>query len=59
MPKSEGPCKGELERYYFNTQSLTCEKFVYGGCPGNDNNFLTWDKCDRVCNKIGQNSFTL
>jgi len=26
-------------RYYFNRATQQCEKFMYGGCFGNENNF--------------------
>uniref|UniRef100_A0A8B9EB09 Tissue factor pathway inhibitor n=1 Tax=Anser cygnoides TaxID=8845 RepID=A0A8B9EB09_ANSCY len=41
----EGPCKAIHIRYYFNIQSRECEIFEYGGCHGNENNFLTLEEC--------------
>ncbi|XP_076108990.1 tissue factor pathway inhibitor-like [Mytilus galloprovincialis] len=34
-----GPCEGSFTRYYYKDQTEQCEKFVYGGCDGNGNNF--------------------
>eukprot|EP00118_Oscarella_pearsei_P024673 m.306566 g.306566 ORF g.306566 m.306566 type:complete len:1681 (+) comp41359_c0_seq1:127-5169(+) len=49
LPVTEGPCKANLKRYYYNTVSAKCEKFVYGGCLGNSNNFLDMASCMRHC----------
>lgn len=48
--KVEGPCKGLNERYYFNKNGI-CEKFNYGGCNGNENNFETQKECESKCAK--------
>jgi hypothetical protein len=44
-----GPCFGSFTRYYYNSKSGRCEKFIYGGCNGNKNNFLTRADCENVC----------
>uniref|UniRef100_A0A8C0G0W1 Tissue factor pathway inhibitor 2 n=1 Tax=Chelonoidis abingdonii TaxID=106734 RepID=A0A8C0G0W1_CHEAB len=44
-----GPCRGYLKRYFFNLSSMKCEKFIYGGCYGNDNNFQDEDSCVDSC----------
>ncbi|XP_055668278.1 tissue factor pathway inhibitor isoform X3 [Falco peregrinus] len=49
MKADEGPCKAIHMRYYFNIQSRECEIFEYGGCHGNENNFLTLEECQRKC----------
>ncbi|XP_045187913.2 PI-actitoxin-Aeq3a-like [Mercenaria mercenaria] len=49
QPKVTGPCKGLFPRYFYNTQTSACEKFVYGGCWGNDNNFDVLEKCQTTC----------
>ncbi|KAL0961889.1 hypothetical protein UPYG_G00332960 [Umbra pygmaea] len=48
----EGPCRGEIERYYYNTINQKCEKFYYGGCRGNANNFMSFEACHKACFKI-------
>lgn len=44
-----GPCKAYFTRYAFNGSTLTCDKFVYGGCQGTGNNFLTVEECNTKC----------
>ena len=48
--KVEGPCRAFIERYYFNKNGV-CEKFTYGGCNGNENNFETQTECESKCAK--------
>ncbi|XP_041867209.1 tissue factor pathway inhibitor 2 [Melanotaenia boesemani] len=48
----EGPCRGEIERYYYNTITQKCEIFYYGGCLGNANNFKSYEACRKACFKI-------
>ncbi|KAL7031038.1 hypothetical protein ACKWTF_006877 [Chironomus riparius] len=44
-----GPCKLLLYRYYYNPARQACERFAYGGCKGNKNNFLTKRACLKTC----------
>ncbi|NXC72533.1 TFPI1 inhibitor, partial [Anhinga anhinga] len=58
MKADEGPCKAIHMRYYFNIQSRECEIFEYGGCHGNENNFLTLEECQEKCVVTGQYPFS-
>jgi len=58
MKVDEGPCKAIHMRYYFNIQSRECEIFEYGGCHGNENNFLTLEECQKKCVATGQYPFS-
>ncbi|XP_076468072.1 uncharacterized protein LOC143298925 [Babylonia areolata] len=49
LPVVVGPCKAMIPRYYFDTADMECRPFDYGGCLGNDNNFETFDACQRAC----------
>ncbi|XP_076080973.1 uncharacterized protein LOC143051872 isoform X1 [Mytilus galloprovincialis] len=49
LPKLPGPCKGSFPRYYFNLETSKCEKFIYGGCQGNANNFELLTECQDKC----------
>ncbi|OQV22023.1 Papilin, partial [Hypsibius exemplaris] len=42
-----GPCRAALSKWFFNGR--TCERFVYGGCGGNDNKFDSPEECQAVC----------
>ena len=44
-----GPCRGAHPRFYFDSNSRTCMKFLYGGCAGNENKFLTEGECRARC----------
>lgn len=44
-----GPCKGYFPRWFFNSTSQTCQKFIYGGCGGNLNNFAFEKECEVLC----------
>lgn len=46
---SSGVCLALIIDYYYNKTANTCNKFVYGGCGGNDNNFPTGEECTRIC----------
>ncbi|XP_077551062.1 actinia tenebrosa protease inhibitors-like isoform X2 [Haemaphysalis longicornis] len=49
LPKEIGPCFGYFPRFYYNSTYERCEKFIYGGCRGNDNNFNTVEECQNTC----------
>lgn len=44
-----GPCKALKLRYFFSIDSGHCETFEFGGCGGNDNNFLSKEECEESC----------
>lgn len=52
LPVDEGPCRGDIERYYYNTMTQKCELFGYGGCQGNANNFKSYQECQKTCFRI-------
>ncbi len=49
QPVVKGRCKGYFEKFYFDQESGRCEKFVYGGCGGNGNNFASAEECQKKC----------
>ncbi|XP_062817007.1 kunitz-like toxin PcKuz3 [Anolis carolinensis] len=49
LPPYVGFCYAAMPRFYFDIKSGQCEKFIYGGCGGNANNFLTQDECLSKC----------
>ncbi|XP_070780782.1 protein AMBP-like [Enoplosus armatus] len=44
-----GPCFGLHQRYFYNSSSMSCELFKYGGCLGNQNNFENERECLQRC----------
>ena len=48
-PTDPGMCRGYFPRSWFNPQSKTCEEFIYGGCGGNANNYITQEVCAAAC----------
>lgn len=44
-----GPCNGYFNRFYYEPNKQMCVPFVYGGCRGNRNNFLTIEECNNAC----------
>ncbi|XP_044277218.1 kunitz-type serine protease inhibitor TCI-like [Varanus komodoensis] len=49
LPVDPGHCKAYIVRYYYNRATNRCQKFIYGGCKGNGNNFKTLEQCQKTC----------
>ncbi|XP_014900625.1 tissue factor pathway inhibitor a isoform X1 [Poecilia latipinna] len=49
MKDESGPCKAIKERFFFDVNTGSCERFEYGGCSGNANNFETMEECEEAC----------
>lgn len=44
-----GRCRASIPRWWYNATDGTCQQFVYGGCDGNDNNYLSKEECLEKC----------
>eukprot|EP00051_Salpingoeca_urceolata_P032471 m.15872 g.15872 ORF g.15872 m.15872 type:complete len:931 (-) comp5112_c0_seq1:281-3073(-) len=44
-----GPCRAAMSRFAFDASTGQCKPFVYGGCRGNGNNFVTEQECRAAC----------
>ncbi|XP_039198314.1 kunitz-type serine protease inhibitor bitisilin-3-like [Crotalus tigris] len=53
LPVEEGPCDLKLPRWFYNPKTQRCQKFDFGGCAGNANNFKKRRWCRLRCRKRG------
>lgn len=51
LPAITGECHNYTERWYYNAYDVRCTQFYYGGCGGNENNFLTQQDCEQRCER--------
>ena len=49
LPPDSGPCDERVVRYYHDHNTNSCLMFEYGGCAGNNNNFISQQHCETVC----------
>ena len=49
LPKDSGPCEAAFPSFFFNQRTGQCERFLYGGCEGNENRFETLRECLQQC----------
>ncbi|KAM9216385.1 tissue factor pathway inhibitor 2 [Dugong dugon] len=54
---SEKQCEASRQEYFFNLSSMTCEKFLSGGCHNNENRFLDEATCRGFCTPKRSPSF--
>ncbi|XP_028817893.1 kunitz-type protease inhibitor 2 [Denticeps clupeoides] len=48
-PSDSGMCRAAFPMYYYDSNTKGCEKFIYGGCGGNENRFFSQDECTTKC----------
>nr|XP_054105838.1 LOW QUALITY PROTEIN: kunitz-type protease inhibitor 2 [Callithrix jacchus] len=44
-----GPCRAAFPRWYFDVERNSCDNFIYGGCRGNKNSYLSEEACMLRC----------
>ncbi|XP_060117802.1 papilin isoform X1 [Heteronotia binoei] len=49
LPSAHGPCTDWTTRWYFVYDVGKCNRFWYGGCHGNKNNFASEEECMGTC----------
>lgn len=54
LSQDSGPCSGMVSRFFYNSSSMACETFLYGGCLGNGNNFYSEKECLQACRTEGE-----
>ncbi|XP_019374659.1 PREDICTED: papilin isoform X10 [Gavialis gangeticus] len=52
LPSAHGPCADWTVRWYFITAVGKCNRFWYGGCHGNQNNFVSEEECMTACHGV-------
>ncbi|NXP20107.1 PPN protein, partial [Scytalopus superciliaris] len=54
LPSAHGPCTNWTTHWYFVSVVGKCNRFWYGGCHGNKNNFVSEEECMRECHSPGE-----
>ena len=49
LPAEGGDCRAHMPRWYYDAKKKRCESFVYGGCGGNANKFISREECVKIC----------
>ncbi|RVE65358.1 hypothetical protein OJAV_G00135040 [Oryzias javanicus] len=44
-----GPCRAAMPRWYYSAETGSCQTFLYGGCKGNENNYISEEQCTAAC----------
>ncbi|XP_055614533.1 kunitz-type serine protease inhibitor Hg1-like [Uranotaenia lowii] len=52
LPPRRGLCRALLPRWRYDMDSKSCHEFTFGGCDGNANNFMTYEKCMDTCRGV-------
>ncbi|XP_055636645.1 kunitz-type serine protease inhibitor bitisilin-1 [Toxorhynchites rutilus septentrionalis] len=52
LPQRKGVCRALLPRWRYDPDSKTCHEFTFGGCDGNANNFMSYEKCMETCKGV-------
>lgn len=56
VSKIVGRCRASFPRWWYNVTDGSCQQFVYGGCEGNNNNYLTKEECLKKCAGVTENT---
>uniref|UniRef100_A0A5S6QUU6 Papilin n=1 Tax=Trichuris muris TaxID=70415 RepID=A0A5S6QUU6_TRIMR len=49
LPRDSGPCMNFVIKWFYNAVTGRCERFQYGSCGGNSNNFESLETCNARC----------
>ncbi|XP_006878139.1 PREDICTED: kunitz-type protease inhibitor 2-like, partial [Chrysochloris asiatica] len=56
VSKVVGRCRAAFPRWWYNITDGSCQQFVYGGCEGNNNNYVTKEMCMEKCAGVKENA---
>ncbi|CAF4798136.1 unnamed protein product [Pieris macdunnoughi] len=51
LPALTGECADYTQRWFYDTSKRRCRQFYYGGCGGNENNFISERQCEDRCSE--------
>lgn len=49
LPKERGDCRGMILRWYYDDSIRDCDTFLFSGCHGNGNKFISKKECRSLC----------
>ncbi|XP_055379654.1 PI-actitoxin-Afv2a-like [Condylostylus longicornis] len=52
LPMRKGVCRAIMPRWSYDPIAKKCREFMFGGCGGNANNFLTESQCYQACKGV-------
>ncbi|XP_056283950.1 kunitz-type protease inhibitor 1-like [Pseudoliparis swirei] len=55
-PVKVGPCRASFPRWRYDAVTTSCERFVFGGCKANENNFLSEGECESACRGVTESA---
>ncbi|XP_070795480.1 BPTI/Kunitz domain-containing protein-like [Pituophis catenifer annectens] len=53
LPPEKGPCNYKTKRWFYDMKTKDCQRFTFGGCGGNFNNFKGFRACWKTCHNRG------
>ncbi|CAD6196119.1 unnamed protein product [Caenorhabditis auriculariae] len=59
LPPAVGYGKQRMRRFYFDWKTDACHELQYSGVGGNENSFMTYEKCESTCRGAGEPPISL
>ncbi|PAV63081.1 hypothetical protein WR25_17324 [Diploscapter pachys] len=59
LPPAVGYGKQTMRRFYYDWKTDGCHELQYSGIGGNENSFITYEKCEAVCRGAGEPPISL